>query len=131
MEAARILVIEDDPRSMILFTFILHGNGYDVQKAINGREALAILEWFAANIIVLDLHLPDVHGLPLVRRLRDDPRTAAIPIVAVTAYAVEDDAGRAFAAGVDAYLTKPVEKARLLETIAQQLARTAPRAERA
>jgi CheY-like chemotaxis protein len=123
MEPAHVLVVEDDPKSLILLTHILRGGDYDVQTAVNGREALTILEWFAADVILLDINLPDIQGLPLARRIKDDLRTRHIPIIAVTANAMRDDEAAGIAAGVDAYLTKPIDRAYLLEVLHQQVRR--------
>jgi CheY-like chemotaxis protein len=105
-----ILVVDDNPSNLKLFTLLLAVPGYDVTTARNAEEALAALEKTQPELILMDLQLPDIDGLTLTRRLKQDPRLQHTAIVAVTASAMKGDEEKALAAGVDGYMTKPLDK---------------------
>jgi two-component system, cell cycle response regulator DivK len=116
-----ILVIEDNPVNMRLVRLILRTQGYTVCEAATGQEALNLLETEMPGLILLDMQLPGMDGFTLAARLKGDPRTDAIPLVAVTALAMKGDAERVLAAGCDAYLPKPIDAKELIEVIEQCL----------
>lgn len=105
-----ILVVDDNPANLKLFTLLLAVPGYEVTTARNAEEALALLERVQPELILMDLQLPDIDGLTLTRRLKLNPRLQQTPIVAVTASAMKGDEEKARAAGVDGYMTKPLDK---------------------
>jgi two-component system, cell cycle response regulator DivK len=117
-----ILVIEDNPVNMRLVRLILRTQGYTVCEAATGQEALNLLETEMPGLILLDMQLPGMDGFTLAARLKGDPRTDAIPLVAVTALAMKGDAERVLAAGCDAYLPKPIDAKELIEVIEKCLA---------
>ena len=119
MQDDAILLIEDNPTNMKLLAFILKSRGYGVRTARDAPEALAILETFRPRLILMDLQLPGIDGLELTRRLKADPRTSQIVIVAVTAYAMKGDEEKALDAGCDAYISKPIDTAALLGIVAR------------
>jgi two-component system cell cycle response regulator DivK len=104
----RVLVVEDDPVSLKLVRDVLQANGYETEEATNGEEAVAKAAALRPELIVMDIRLPGIDGLEATRRLRSDPSTAAIPVVAVTAQAMPEDEARIMAAGCQAYLPKPL-----------------------
>jgi CheY-like chemotaxis protein len=114
---ARVLVVEDNPTNMKLMSFVLGTRGYDVRTAATASEALEVLETFAPRLILMDVQLPGMDGLELTRRLKAHPRTRAIIIVAVSAYAMKGDEQKARDAGCDGYVTKPIDTRRLPDTI--------------
>jgi two-component system, cell cycle response regulator DivK len=116
-----ILVIEDNPVNMRLVRLILRTQGYTVCEAATGQDALNLLETEMPGLILLDMQLPGMDGFTLAARLKGDPRTDAIPLVAVTALAMKGDAERVLAAGCDAYLPKPIDAKELIEVIEQCL----------
>lgn len=120
---AAILVVEDHPANRTLLSFLLTAHGYDVRTAAHATEALEMLETFAPRLILMDLQLPGMDGLELTRRLKADPRTRDICIVAVTAYAMKGDQQRVRDAGCDGYVTKPIDTRQLPQAIAGYLAR--------
>ena len=122
MQDEPILLIEDNPTNMKLLAFILKSRGYGVRTARDAYEALAILETFLPRLILMDVQLPGIDGLELTRRLKADPRTAHIVIVAVTAYAMKGDEQKALDAGCDAYISKPIDTAALLSLVARHAA---------
>jgi two-component system, cell cycle response regulator DivK len=117
-----ILIVEDNPANRKLLSFLLTTRGYDVRAAARTDEALEMLETFAPRLILMDLQLPGMDGLELTRRLKSDPRTRNIVIVAVTAYAMKGDEQRVRAAGCDGYVTKPIDTRGLPQVIAAYLA---------
>jgi len=105
-----ILVVDDNPSNLKLFTYLLALPGYEVTTARNAEEALQVLARIKPALILMDLQLPDMDGLTLTRRLKAEPDLRGTPIVAVTASAMKGDEERARLAGVDGYMTKPLEK---------------------
>jgi two-component system cell cycle response regulator DivK len=122
MSTYRILAVDDNVSNLKLVTYLLSAAEYDVKTAATAHEVLAILPEFKPDLILLDIQLPDVDGLELTRQLRNDPHTRDMAIVAVTAYAMTGDEAKARAAGVDGYVTKPIEKDSFRRMVAQVLA---------
>jgi CheY-like chemotaxis protein len=112
-----VLIIDDEPDTCGTFEQYLTSQGFSVICAFDGAEGLVKAKAERPNAIVLDLGLPEVDGWEVARRLRQDPATAAIPIVAVTAYAAGDARDRALEAGVDSVLVKPCPPHALLAEI--------------
>jgi CheY-like chemotaxis protein len=121
MPGEPVLVIDDNPANAALITFLLKANGYDVRKAGDADEAVAILAGFRPRLIMMDLQLPGMDGLELTRRLKADDRTRDIVIVALTAYAMKGDEQRARAAGCDGYITKPIDTRTLPSVISEYI----------
>ena len=123
MSGSSILVVDDNPSNLKLFTYLLALPGYEVTTAASAEEALRVLERLVPHLIIMDLQLPDVDGLTLTRRLKANPGLRAVPIVAVTASAMKGDEEKAMAAGVDGYMSKPVEKRAFRAMVASYLER--------
>jgi CheY-like chemotaxis protein len=104
-----ILVVDDNPLNLKLTRVVLAGEGYDVRTAMDSDETFAMLRSFRPRLILMDLQLPGMDGLELTRRIKADPATAGIPIVALTAYAMKGDDERARSAGCDGYISKPID----------------------
>jgi CheY-like chemotaxis protein len=121
MTTKRILVVDDNASNLKLFTYLLASPAHDVRTATDAREALDVLASFQPDLILMDIQLPDIDGLELTRRLRQSPLTRATTIVAVTAYAMKGDEERARAAGVDGYISKPIEKEAFRRMVAEYL----------
>ncbi|MDQ3365353.1 MAG: response regulator [Myxococcota bacterium] len=119
----RILIVDDNATNLKLVTYLMKSKGYDVTTALDAESALQIIADQPPRLILMDLQLPGIDGLELTRRLKADPATRGIVIVAVTAYAMKGDHDRALAAGCDDYVTKPIDTRGLPETIARHLAR--------
>ncbi len=107
--AAHILVVEDNEINMELVRDILRAYGYRVGEAFNGKECLAYIEQETPNLILMDLQLPDIDGYTIVRQLRQQERFQALPIVAVTAFAMKGDREKAMAAGCTGVIIKPID----------------------
>lgn len=108
-----ILIVDDNPANIKLLQFILSSRGYDVHTAGNADEALTDIAARKPRLILMDIQLPGMDGLTLTRRLKADPATSDIAIIAATAYAMKGDEDRARAAGCDGYVTKPINTRQL------------------
>jgi CheY-like chemotaxis protein len=108
-----ILIVDDNPSNIKLLAFILNARGYEVRTAANADEALATLAEFHPRLILMDIQLPGMDGLTLTRKLKADPATRDISIIAATAYAMKGDEERAREAGCDGYVTKPIDTRQL------------------
>lgn len=120
--AVPILIVDDNPTNTKLLAFLLQSKGYDVRTAANADEALSSIAERRPRLILMDIQLPGMDGLALTRRLKTDPETKDISIIAATAYAMKGDEQRARDAGCDGYLTKPIDTRQLPLDIARFLA---------
>ncbi len=117
----KILVVEDDELGRNMLVRRLERRGYAVVVAADGVEAINIAQSEEPDLILMDLSLPAMDGWEAVRRLKSDPQLRDIPIIALTAHALEADREEALAAGCDDYDTKPINMRRLIVKINQQL----------
>lgn len=115
---ARILVIEDDPASLELMRYLLQAFGHEVRSATDGASGLASVHRDPPEIIVCDVQLPEIDGLEIARRLKQDPALRDIPLIAVTASAMAGDRRAVLAAGFDLYIAKPIAPQAFVEQIA-------------
>jgi CheY-like chemotaxis protein len=123
MAGESILVVDDNPGNVKLIRFLLTRRGYDVHTAMHASEALRLLETFVPDLILMDIQMPDIDGLELTRRLKSDPRTSGVPVIALTAFAMKGDEERAREAGCDGYVTKPIDTHALPGIVAAKLVR--------
>ena len=122
---ARVLVVEDNDMNMQLVEYLLEEGGYQIVKAASGEEALSIARTGdPVDLILMDIHLPGIDGLSVVREMKTDAVTSAIPILALTAHAMRGDKDRFLEAGCDGYITKPIDTRKLPEQVAEILRRT-------
>jgi len=126
MSGERVLVVDDHPANTKLVTFVLQARGYVVVSAASAEEALTELEREVPALILMDVQLPGTDGLELTRRLRTDDRFASLPIVAVTAYAMARDEQAAYAAGCNAFVSKPIDTRALGELVGRLLREANP-----
>jgi len=103
-----ILVVEDDERNLKLLRDVLEYAGYEVRAARTGEEGVTMAVSAPPDLVLMDLRLPGIHGSEALRRLREKPQTADIPVVAVTTKATQQDRERALEAGFDGYVEKPI-----------------------
>jgi two-component system, cell cycle response regulator DivK len=109
MPGERILIVDDHPTNLKLARVLLTAEGYEVRTAEDAAQAITVLEEFRPRLILMDIQLPGVDGLALTRRLKGDPATRDIVVIALTAYAMKGDDERARAAGCDGYVAKPID----------------------
>lgn len=116
----KILVVEDNELNLELACQVLEDH-YELVTATNGEEALAAVRTEAPDLVLMDLSMPVMDGWEATRRLRADPATARLPIVALTAHAIKEELARAEAAGCSALLTKPLDEDQLLAKLREIL----------
>ncbi len=115
---ARVLVVEDNDMNMQLVEYLLEKGGYQIVKAASGEEALSIARTGdPVDLILMDIHLPGIDGLSVVREMKTDAVTSAIPILALTAHAMRGDKDRFLEAGCDGYISKPIDVKTFLSSI--------------
>jgi CheY-like chemotaxis protein len=116
-----ILLVEDNETIRRAFAILLEDSGYRVVEAGSGAQALETARRDRPALALMDLGLPDMNGLEVTRRLKADPETSDVVVVALTGRALETDQAACLAAGCAAYLSKPVDTERLLRTIPEFL----------
>ncbi len=119
----RVLVVEDNDMNMQLVEYLLEEGGYQILKATSGEEALAVTRDTTAtpDLILMDIHLPGMDGLSVVRAMKGDEKTKNVPILALTAHAMRGDKDRFLEAGCDGYISKPIDVKTFLSSIEQYL----------
>ena len=113
-----VLLVEDNEKNMKLLRDVLIAKGYRVLEATTGEEAVERVRIDDPQLVLMDVQLPGIDGVEALRRIRADARTALVPVLALTAQAMEGDRERFLAAGFDGYLSKPVDIVELLATVA-------------
>ncbi len=113
----RVLLVEDDPSNVELFTAVLEREGYVVEVVTDGSEVERRVDAFRPDLVLMDINLPSVDGTELLRRLRRNPATAGLRILAVTAHAMKGDGESYVAMGFDGYIAKPIEVKRFRERV--------------
>ena len=108
MNGPTILVVEDNPKNLKLIRAILEFSGFEVVEAMSGEEGVRLATESSPDLILMDLQLPGIDGAEALRQIRSAEEGPAVPVVAVTAFAMSDDRERAFASGFDGYVEKPI-----------------------
>jgi|SRR5579872_873832 CheY-like chemotaxis protein len=116
-----VLVAEDNPINRELLRELLEARGHCVSEACNGREALDALEAALPDILLLDIGMPVMDGYAVAEKVRENPRLAGLPILGITAYAMQGDKEKILSAGFDGYLSKPINAKSLDEEISRLL----------
>ncbi len=116
-----ILIIDDDPHAIEILTRMLEREGYQCWSASGGAKGLEILQRQPVDVILLDVMMPEMDGLQVCRRLRDDQQLRQIPVILLTAKDDMETRASGMALGVSEYLTKPINKRELFTRIAAQL----------
>ena len=117
----KILLVEDNEMNRDMLSRRLARNGFEVVVAVDGQQGVELAASERPDVILMDMSLPVLDGWEETRRVKSDPQTAAIPVIALTAHAMRQDEELAFAAGCDDFDTKPVDLPRLLQKIAALL----------
>jgi len=118
----RILVVEDNEMNMQLFEYLLEESGFEIVKATTGEEALSLARESKPDLILMDIHLPGMDGLSVVRELKAGGDMEGVPILALTAHAMRGDKDRFLQAGCDGYISKPIDVKTFIPSIQQFLA---------
>jgi two-component system, cell cycle response regulator DivK len=119
MAGERVLVVEDNEKNMKLVRDVLLATGYRTLEATSGAQAVALAAEHAPDLVLMDIQLPDIDGVEALSRLRADKCTASIPVLALTAQAMQGDRERFLAAGFDGYISKPVNVVELVGAVRQ------------
>lgn len=112
-----VLVIENDPDTRSIYSAVLEHSGFAVLAAPDGAEGVMLAQQRVPDLILMNLSMPKMDGISATVHLREDPRTAAIPIIACTGFIRDEGEDIAEGAGCDAYLEKPCEPSRILEEV--------------
>ncbi len=112
-----ILIVEDNVLNMKLFNDLLVANGYDTLQSRDGVEALALARRHRPDLILMDIQLPEVSGLEVMRWIKQDCDLRTIPIIAITAFAMKGDEEKIRGGGCDAYIAKPISVTGFLRTV--------------
>ena len=118
MSRGRVFIVDDNAMNVELVTFVLSEDGFEVEAELDANKALLSITFAPPDLILMDIQMPGMSGVDLTRRLKADPMTRHIPIVALTAYAMKGDEARLRAAGCDGYLPKPIDVATFAAKVA-------------
>ncbi len=121
----KVLIVEDNALNMRLFSDLLEAMGYETLQCVDGAKAVGLALESRPDLIIMDIQLPEVSGLDITRWLKDDERTAAIPVLAVTAFAMRTDEILVREAGCEGYLSKPIQVRSFLQTVDELIAKEA------
>ena len=119
--AKTVLVVEDNELNMKLFHDLLEASGYDKIQTRSGLEAIDLAREHRPDLILMDIQLPEVSGLEVTKWIKEDDELRAIPVIAVTAFAMKGDEERIRQGGCEAYLSKPISVNAFLETVKSYL----------
>ena len=108
MNGHTILVVEDNPKNLKLIRAVLEFSGFEVIEALSGEEGVRLAAEASPDLILMDLQLPGIDGAEALRQIRVGDTNSGVPVVAVTAFAMNDDRERAFESGFDGYVEKPI-----------------------
>jgi len=112
-----VLLVEDNEDNLVVYRTILEHVGFRVIEARDGEEGVNRAKQFLPNLILMDISIPKIDGWEATQRLKADETTKGIPIIALTAHALEEDRQKALQAGCDGYLAKPVEPRRVVQEV--------------
>ena len=117
----RVLIVEDNELNMKLFNDLLEANGYGTIQTRSGVEAVELTRIHRPDLILMDIQLPEVSGLEVIRWIKDDEALRHIPVIAITAFAMKGDEEKIRQGGCEAYLSKPISVVKFLETVRHYL----------
>jgi len=120
--SAKILVVDDEPNIVLILEFLLQREGYHVEKAYNGLQALELADTFQPDIIVLDVMMPGMDGFEVARKMRSNPVLESAKIVFLTAKGTQRDKESGYANGAEYYMIKPFDNDEFVNTINEIMA---------
>jgi two-component system cell cycle response regulator DivK len=115
--AKKVLIVEDNELNLRLFRDLLEAHGAEVRTIRDARDALAAMHEFVPELVIMDIQLPHISGVELIRQMRTDEALETVPVMAVTAYAGKGDEGRVRQAGANAYVSKPISVSRFVSAV--------------
>ena len=115
--AKTILIVEDNELNMKLFNDILQAHGYETAQALNGWKAIGLAQKHHPDLILMDIQLPNISGLEVIKLIKADDDLKDIPVIAVTAFAMKADEKKIRDGGCEGYIAKPISIPKFLETI--------------
>ena len=116
-----VMIVEDNELNMKLFNDLLRASGYETLLMRNGHEALAALKEQRPDLIIMDIQLPEISGLEVTKRIKQDEAIKHIPVIAVTAFAMKGDEERIRQGGCEGYLSKPISVTTFIQTVKSYL----------
>ncbi len=114
----KIFIVEDNELNMKLFCDLLISHGYEINFTHDGSKAIEMIRKFMPNLILMDVQLQGISGLDIIKQIKDDKYIGAIPIIAITAFAMKDDKDRILSSGCEGYMAKPISIEPFFELIA-------------
>ena len=114
---SRILIVEDNEKNMKLVRDILQHQGHTTLEAVTGADGVRLALERRPDMVLLDIQLPDIDGIAVLRQIRAEPALDAMPVLAVSASVMPDEQQKIIASGFDAFITKPIELKRFRETV--------------
>ncbi|MDQ2981593.1 MAG: response regulator [Actinomycetota bacterium] len=123
MLGERVLIVEDNGKNMKLVRDVLQATGYSTLEATTGEEAVELALSQAPALVLMDVQLPGIDGVEALERMRQNERTASIPVLALTAQAMSGDRERFLEAGFNGYLSKPIDVAELIQVVQEHCGR--------
>jgi two-component system cell cycle response regulator DivK len=112
-----VLIVEDNEKNMKLARDVLQAKGYQTLEAVTGEDGVKLAKERAPDLVLMDIQLPGINGIEAFRQIRADPKTAKIPVVALTASVTPTDRSQITAAGFDAFVGKPINLKEFLDTV--------------
>lgn len=113
----KVLIVEDNDLNMKLFNDLLEAHGYNTLQTKDGMEALRMARQHLPDLILMDIQLPEVSGLEVIKWLKEDDNLSAIPVIAVTAFAMKGDEEKIRNGGCEAYIAKPISVSNFMRTV--------------
>jgi two-component system cell cycle response regulator DivK len=120
-KSKKILVVEDNELNLKLFKDLLEANNFEVIENRDGKRVLELAQTQKPDIILMDIQLPDISGMDLIERIKADELLKKIPIIAVTAFAMQEDKDNILNSGAEEYISKPISITKFLEVINKYL----------
>ena len=115
--AKTVMIVEDNELNMKLFNDVLEANGYAVVQTNDGMKAMDLARAAKPDLVLMDIQLPEVSGLDVIKWMKGDAELASIPIIAITAFAMKGDEEKIRAGGCEDYISKPISIVKFLETV--------------
>lgn len=121
IKSAKILLVDDEPNILVPIEFLMRQQGYEVQKAFSGKEALEVLSGYAPDVVILDVMMPGMDGFEVAKAIRKLPALRKTRILFLTAKGAEADRNKGYSTGGEVYMTKPFDNEDLVQVVSEVL----------